>query len=102
MTSTLMTCLLLASIPRVVPEVSFALTDGPMFSLSLLAWCFFVRMVETRSLFAAVGFGIVIGLGMSTKLTGWFLAIPYFVWLLFEVKTGGSVFFSCEVRLRLS
>ena len=85
--STVLTCALLSMIPRVLPEVSFALTDGPLFSLSLLAWCLFIRIVETRSALATIAFGLVIGLAMSTKLTGWFLAFPYIVWLLFEVRS---------------
>jgi len=85
--STLLTTILLSSIPRVIPEVSFALTDGPLFSLSLIAWSLFLRIVERRSLLATIAFGTVIGLAMGTKLTGWFLSIPYFVWLLTEWKS---------------
>lgn len=77
----------LATTPRLLPEVSFALIDGPLVCLALWAWCFFVRATSTGSLMTAVGFGATIGLAMSTKLTGWFLPIPYLAWLLFEYRS---------------
>ena len=82
--SSLVTVGLLASMPRALPEVCYALIDGPLLSLSLLAWCAFARAAERGSWLARVGFGVVIGLAMATKLTGWFLLFPYLayaVWL---------------------
>ncbi|MBX9654805.1 phospholipid carrier-dependent glycosyltransferase [bacterium] len=85
--SALITTILLVSIPRVVPEVSFALTDGPLFSLSLIGWSIFVRIVERQTLRSTIAFGIVMGLAMGTKLTGWFLSIPYVIWLFTEWRS---------------
>lgn len=82
--SALITTVMLSSIPRVIPEVSFALTDGPLFSLSLMGWSIFLRIVERRTYLSTIAFGVVMGLAMGTKLTGWFLSIPYVIWLFSE------------------
>jgi hypothetical protein len=74
----LVTAALLASVPRLVPEVCFALIDGPLVSLALLAWCCF--LAAGRSTVVAAAFGCCLGLAMATKLTGWLLPIPYIVW----------------------
>lgn len=75
--SALLAVTLLATLPRVLPEVCYALIDGPLFSLALLAWCCFVQAEQTGSWRATLGFGIALGLAMGTKLTGWFLPVPY-------------------------
>ena len=80
----LLTVGLLGSVPRVWPEVSYALVDGPLLALSLLAWCAFVSALERRSWLARVGFGLALGLAMATKLTGWFLIIPYLCWSIWQ------------------
>lgn len=80
-----------ATMPRVVPEVSTAIIDGPLFCLAILAWCAFVAAVERRSWLAAVGFGVCIGCAMATKLTGWFLPIPYIVWTVLRLDRAAFV-----------
>lgn len=75
----LATCLL-ATTPRLMPEVCYALVDGPLVSLALLAWCCFVRGVEGESWKARFGYGVALGSAMATKLTGWFFIFPYLAW----------------------
>lgn len=79
----LATCLL-ATMPRLLPEVCYALVDGPLVSLSLLAWCAFLRGVEGRSWKAKIAFGGAIGSAMATKLTGWFFIFPYLAWTIWS------------------
>lgn len=76
--------LFLISSPRILPEVSFALIDGPLLCLALLAWCAFVWGLYSRSWLPTIAFGAFIGLAMGTKLTGWFLPLPYILWVLCE------------------
>jgi hypothetical protein len=73
---------LLATMPRIIPETSTAVVDGPLFSLAILAWCAFVPLSEGRSRLAILAFGAAIGCAMATKLTGWFLPLPYLAWAL--------------------
>lgn len=75
---------LLASLPRVVPEVSTAIVDGPLFCLAMLAWCAFVAGMERPSWRSTIPFGLILGCAMSTKLTGWFLPLPYVLWAVFR------------------
>lgn len=75
---------MVATMPRVIPETSTAIIDGPLFCLALLAWCGFVPLSEGRSRLAILAFGVAIGCAMATKLTGWFLPLPYFAWALFR------------------
>jgi hypothetical protein len=72
---------LLIMMPRLLPEVSFALIDGPLASLSMLAFASFWSAIDRGSLAWSACWGMVIGAAMATKLTGWFLPIPYIVWL---------------------
>ncbi len=72
----------LASMPRLLPEVSFALIDGPLASLAMIALATFLCAVDTGSKGWAIGFGCAIGTAMATKLTGWFFAAPYLAWLV--------------------
>jgi hypothetical protein len=81
--------LLLASCPRLVPEVCFALIDGPLASLSVLAFCAFLHATDRRSAAGAAGFGVAIGLATATKLTGWFLPIPYIAWTIWLGRRDG-------------
>jgi 4-amino-4-deoxy-L-arabinose transferase-like glycosyltransferase len=78
---TLTSITLLVTMPRLVPEVSFALIDGPLVSLAIIAFASFVRAAETGSLGWSVLFGAALGSAMATKLTGWFFPLPYAVWL---------------------
>ncbi len=90
-----------AFLPRVVPEVSFALIDGPLFCLAMLSFVCFCRSrllgdFELTDLGDTISpasnestsrlrigwlmlFGVAIGCAMATKLTGWFLPMPYIV-----------------------
>lgn len=82
------TVALLVTMPRLLPEVSFALIDGPLVSLSILAFAFFVYAVRKGSLLWSVAWGLAIGAAMGTKLTGWFLPIPYLAWLVSTLAMG--------------
>lgn len=91
---------MLATIPRVVPELSFALIDGPLFSLAMLTWCAFVRAeavfdepttLRTSGWTRAIPFGICIGLAMSTKITGWLLIGPYIGWAILRRRGFATV-----------
>lgn len=66
--------------PRLLPEFCFALTDGPLVCLSLLAWCAFVRGLERPGWGIGIVFGAIVGAAMADKFTGWFLPIPYLAW----------------------
>jgi hypothetical protein len=71
----------MVTMPRLLPEVSFALIDGPLASLAMIAFATFLRAVDTGSTRWALCFGIAIGTAMATKLTGWFFVAPYLAWL---------------------
>lgn len=75
---------LLASLPRVVPEVSTAIIDGPLFCLAILGWCAFVAGIERPSWMSTILVGVIVGCAMATKLTGWFLPIPYVLWAVIQ------------------
>ena len=73
-----------ATLPRVWPEVQFALIDGPLYCLALIAWCAFVRTTDDDAdrfrAVATVLFGVAVGCAMANKLTGWLLPAPYILW----------------------
>lgn len=80
----LVTLTMMAALPRSLPELCYGLVDGPLLSLSLVGWCGFVLAVERRHPFGVLLFGVALGLAMATKLTGWFLPMPYFAWTLVD------------------
>lgn len=102
--ASLVTVGLLATVPRIAPEICYALIDGPLLCFSILAWTAFVRAVDSSdpsttrvnnessgpALNAAspwttgILFGLAVGLAMGTKLTGWFLPAPYIAWALWR------------------
>ncbi len=72
----------------------YATYDGLLASLWLLVTLAFAQAVEpdpTRSewLRRTMIFGLLTGLAMSTKLTGWFLPVPLAVWVLVRRDTRG-------------
>lgn len=73
-------CALLAATPRLVPEFSYALIDGPLVSLALLTWSGFVAAMQATRRLGGVYFGVPLGLAMANKLTGWLLPLPYIAW----------------------
>jgi hypothetical protein len=78
------TIVLLAALPRAVPEICFSLIDGPLLSLSLLTWCGFVAAADRPSTLRVLAFGLPWGLAMATKLTGWFFWAPYLAWCIWQ------------------
>lgn len=72
------TALLLVSMPRIVPEVGYALIDGPLLSVALLAWVGLIRlMTHERWIGGLILFGAAYGAAMANKLTGWLLIAPF-------------------------
>lgn len=67
---------LMATTPRLVPELCYALTDGPLVSSALLAYAGFLEGAEGKRS-GRLLFGLGLGLAMCTKFTGWFLLAPY-------------------------
>jgi 4-amino-4-deoxy-L-arabinose transferase-like glycosyltransferase len=80
---------LVGTMPRLVSECSFALIDGPLVCLALLAACRFTRALETGRTIDILLFGACLGAAMATKLTGWFLLAPYLGWTLWRMDRGG-------------
>jgi hypothetical protein len=79
---------LLATQPRILPEVCFGVVDGPLLSLAMLTYCGFLGAMDRPTIWRIAGFGIPAGVAMATKLTGWVLLGPYFafaaLWFLFQ------------------
>jgi len=79
---------LLATQPRILPEVCFGVVDGPLLSLALLTYCGFLGAIERPTFWRILAFGVPAGAAMATKLTGWVLLGPYIVfaavWWLFQ------------------
>lgn len=73
---------LIASSPRLVPELCFALTDGPLVCLALLSVCGWISAIDRRSWARLLGFGIALGLAFSTKFTGWLIPAAYLAWVI--------------------
>ena len=70
----------LLTLPRLVAHAHFASIDGPLMSLWMLAWCAFPP--ARRGQAGAMAFGILLGMTMSTKATGWLAPVPFLVWAI--------------------
>ena len=77
--------ILLATQPRLTPEICFGVVDGPLVSISILAFCGFLSALERPTFWRIAGFGVPAGCAMATKLTGWVLLGPYLAFLLLQV-----------------
>ncbi|MGL5096314.1 MAG: ArnT family glycosyltransferase [Planctomycetia bacterium] len=76
--------------PRLSAEESYALIDGPLVGAALLSFAFFTAADRERSYLSIVLFGASIGLAMATKLTGWFLPLPYIAWSIWRAWRGNA------------
>jgi hypothetical protein len=65
-------------LPRVFAHAHFASFDGPLTSCWVLAWAGFAA--ARRGPGAAIGWGILLGMTLSCKLTGWLAPLPFLVW----------------------
>jgi len=74
--------------PNLFGHGHYATLDGLLASLWVGATLSFARAVESPSRwgfwFWAIGFGGLCGWAADTKLTGWFLPIPFVVWALWD------------------
>jgi len=74
----------LMTMPRMFAHAHFALLDGPLTSCWVLAWAVFLpasRSADHRFRWsAAVVWGIVLGMTLSSKATGWIAPIPFVAW----------------------
>ncbi len=66
--------------PRMFAHAHFASFDGPLTSCWILAWAAFGP--GRRRWWAAVFFGIALGMTLSCKVTGWIAPIPFAVWTI--------------------
>ena len=72
--------------PRVFAHAHFATLDGPLTSCWILAWATFVPASRSGSPDArgfwryAVPWGILLGLTLSSKATGWIAPVPFVAW----------------------
>jgi hypothetical protein len=64
--------------PRMFAHAHFASFDGPLTSCWIIAWAAFAWARQSR--IAAVGWGILLGLTLSCKLTGWIAPLPFLAW----------------------
>jgi len=74
--------------PNLFGHGHYATLDGLLASLWVGAILAFTRSVEAPGRWGrwawAVGFGILCGWAADTKLTGWFLPVPFVVWALWD------------------
>ncbi len=74
--------------PNLFGHGHYATLDGLLASLWVGAVLAFARSVEAPGWWGrwswAVGFGVLCGWAADTKLTGWFLPIPFVVWALWD------------------
>lgn len=64
--------------PRLLAHAHFATWDGPLTSCWILAWATFPA--GRRGWKPAVVFGIVLGMTLSTKATGWLAPLLFIAW----------------------
>ena len=67
-------------LPRLFAHVHFASFDGPLTSCWILAWAAFAPARESWR--RTVLFGVVLGMTLSSKATGWIAPVPFLVWAL--------------------
>jgi Dolichyl-phosphate-mannose-protein mannosyltransferase len=74
--------------PNLFGHGHYATYDAVLSSLWMLAIIAFARALEgpepgrrdTIARLATVGFGLAVGCALATKLTGWFLPLPFIIW----------------------
>ena len=64
--------------PRVLAHVHFATWDGPLLCSWVLAWATFSS--ARRSWRGTILFGLVLGMTLSSKATGWLAPLPFLAW----------------------
>lgn len=67
-------------LPRMFAHAHFASFDGPLMSCWLLAWATFAPALRGGR--GAMLWGVMLGLTLSTKATGWLAPLPFFAWAL--------------------
>lgn len=76
--------------PNLFGHGHYATLDGLLASLWVGAVLAFARAVEAPGAWGrwawTIGFGVLCGWAADTKLTGWFLPIPFFAWTLWAWK----------------
>ncbi|MGC8641456.1 MAG: glycosyltransferase family 39 protein [Isosphaeraceae bacterium] len=74
--------------PRLFGHAHYAAYDAVLTSLWVLSIVAFARAIEVSAnprrdivgWLAIVGFALALGAALATKLTGWFLPVPYLLW----------------------
>ena len=64
--------------PRLLAHVHFATWDGPLLCSWVLAWATFSS--ARRSWRGTILFGLVLGMTLSSKATGWLAPLPFLAW----------------------
>ena len=76
-------------LPRLFAHAHFASFDGPLTSCWILAWAAFSP--ACRRWFWAILWGVVLGMTLSCKVTGWIAPAPFVVWaVLYRDRQAGK------------
>ena len=67
-------------LPRMFAHAHFASIDGPLVSCWILTWAAFAPALESRRW--TIVWGILLGMTLSTKATGWLAVPPFVLWAL--------------------
>ncbi len=67
-------------LPRLFAHAHFASFDGPLVAFWLIVWAAFAA--ARSGIPAAAGWGVLLGLLLGCKATGWFAMVPLIVWTL--------------------
>ncbi len=82
--TTAVCCLFL---PRLFAHAHLASYDAPVSCFWALSWVFFISARNHR--YARFLFGVMLGLSMATKFTGWLAPLPFIMWCLLYRDTKG-------------
>jgi 4-amino-4-deoxy-L-arabinose transferase-like glycosyltransferase len=87
----------LATSPRLLAHAHFTTWDGPLTAAWLLAWGTFPRDWESSKIARrCIGFGIVLGVLLSAKFTGWLAVGSFGAWLLvYQRRAIGKFLVGC-------
>ena len=66
--------------PRMFAHAHFASIDGPLTSCWILTWAAFTP--ARRSWLGAIIWGLILGMTLSTKATGWIAPLPFIGWAI--------------------
>ena len=77
----------LLTMPRLFGHAHFATLDGPLTACWLLAWATFAP--ACRSWWWTPLFGLMLGLTLAAKFTGWLAPVPFVVWACLFPRDGG-------------